>query len=111
MTIKAEAEKNLKLSEALKALRDKSFSFATQCTAWLKNVFNSVEAMFEEANLSVEDIPGALGCIEKEIVVLDEVTIGHDDFCALVASHGTTAAFAKAGCNHVRTVNKPTFNL
>jgi chromosome segregation ATPase len=33
MTIKAEAEKNLKLSETLKALRDKCFSFATQCTA------------------------------------------------------------------------------
>jgi hypothetical protein len=110
MTIKAEAEKNLKLSETLKALRDKCFSFVTQCTAWLK-IFNSVGAMSEEANLSVEDIPGALGCFEKEIDVLDEVIIGHGNFCALVASHGTTSAFAKAGCNHVRTVNKPTFSL
>jgi chromosome segregation ATPase len=36
MTIKAEAEKNLKLSGTLKALRDKCFGFATQCTARLK---------------------------------------------------------------------------
>jgi hypothetical protein len=67
--------------------------------------------MSKEVNLSVEDIPIALGCIEKEINVLDEVIIGHGDFCALVASRGTAAAFAKAGCNYVRTVNKPTFSL
>jgi hypothetical protein len=67
--------------------------------------------MSKEANLSAEDIPGALGCLEKEIDVLDEVIIGHGDFCALMASRGTAAAFAKAGCNHVRTVNKPTFSL
>jgi hypothetical protein len=111
MTIKVEAEKNLKLSETLKALQDKCFSFATQCTARLKNIFNSVRAMSEEANLSVEDIPGALGCIEIEIGVLDEVIVGHGDFCVIVASRGTAAAFAKARCNHVRTVNKPTFSL
>jgi hypothetical protein len=104
MTIKAEAEKNLKLSATLKALWDKCFGFATQCTTRIKNIFNSVRAMSEEANLSTEDIPGALGCIEKEIDVLDEVIIGHGDFCALVASRGTTAAFSKAGCNHIRTV-------
>jgi hypothetical protein len=28
-----------------------------------------------------------------------------------VASHGTTGAFAKALCNHIRTINKPTFSL
>jgi hypothetical protein len=72
----------------------------------IKNIFNSVGA-----NLFAEDIPGALWWIEKEIDVLDEVIIGHGDFCALVASRGTTAAFAKAGCNHVKTVNKPTFSL
>jgi hypothetical protein len=36
ITIKAEAEKNLKLSETLKSLQDKCFNFATQCTAQLK---------------------------------------------------------------------------
>jgi uncharacterized coiled-coil protein SlyX len=65
MTIKAKDEKNLKLRGTLKGLRDKCFSFATQCTARLKNIFNSIRAMFEEANLSAEDIPGALGCIQK----------------------------------------------
>jgi hypothetical protein len=36
---------------------------------------------------------------------------GHGDFCTLVASHGTAAAFVKAGCNHIRTVNRPNFSL
>ena len=57
MAIKAEAEKNLKLSGTLKALRDKCFGFATQCTARLKSIFNSIGAMSKEANLSTEDIP------------------------------------------------------
>jgi hypothetical protein len=49
--------------------------------------------------------------IEKEIEDLDEVIVGHDDFCALVASRGMTVIFAKAGCNHLKIVNKPTFGL
>jgi hypothetical protein len=28
-----------------------------------------------------------------------------------VASRGTTAAFIKAGCNHVKAVNRPNFSL
>jgi hypothetical protein len=111
MTIKAKAEKNLKLSGSLKALRDKCFSFATQYTARLKSIFISVRAMSEEANLSAEDIPGALGWIEKDINDLDKVRVGHGDFCALVAARGTAAAFAKARCNHLKTVIKPTFSL
>jgi septal ring factor EnvC (AmiA/AmiB activator) len=65
MTIKVEAEKNLKLSETLKALKNKYFNFAAQCTARLKSIFNSVGATSKEANLSAEDIPGALECIES----------------------------------------------
>jgi hypothetical protein len=69
MTIKVEAKKNLKLSETLKAL-NKCFSFADQCTAQLKDIFNSVGAMSEEADLSAEDIPGALECIENKLTSL-----------------------------------------
>jgi hypothetical protein len=105
MTIKAEAVKNVKLSKTLKALRDKCFSFATQCSAGLKSIFNSVGATCEEANHSAKDIPGALGWIEKEIDDLDKVIVGHGDFCALVAARGTAAAFAKARCSHLKTVN------
>ena len=36
---------------------------------------------------------------------------GQGDFCALVAAGGTDAIFAKAGCNHLKNVNKPTFNI
>jgi DNA repair exonuclease SbcCD ATPase subunit len=111
MTIKVEAEKNLKLSETLKALRNKCFSFTAQCTTRLKSIFNSVGAVFEEANLSAEDIPIVLECIEKEVDALDEVITGHGDFCALVASRGMAAAFIKARCNHVRAVNRLNFSL
>jgi chromosome segregation ATPase len=111
MTIKVEVEKNVKLSETLKAFKTKCFSFAAQCTARLKSIFNSVGAATEEANLFAEDIPRALECIKKEVDVLDEVITSHGDFCALVASRGTTPAFIKAGCNHARVVNRPNFSL
>jgi hypothetical protein len=39
------------------------------------------------------------------------VTAGHGDFCALLSSRGTAAAFLKAGCTHAKTVNRPTFSL
>jgi hypothetical protein len=33
------------------------------------------------------------------------------NFCALLASRGTAAAFLKAGCTHEKIVNRPTFSL
>jgi hypothetical protein len=39
------------------------------------------------------------------------VIAGHGDFCALLASRGTSATFLKVGCMHVKIVNRPTFNL
>ena len=111
MTLKVEAEKNMKLSEALRALKERCFNFASQCTTRLKSIFNSVGAASEEVSFSVEDIPGALECVEKEVDVLDEVITGHGDFCALVDSHGTTAAFINVGCNHARAFNRPNFSL
>jgi predicted nuclease with TOPRIM domain len=111
LTITVEAEKNLKLSEALKTLKNKCFSFATQCTSRLKSIFNLVGATFEEASLSTKNIPRALKCVKKEVDVLDEVITSHGDFCALVASRGMTVAFIKAGCNHARAVNRPNFGM
>jgi hypothetical protein len=110
-SLKVESEKNLKLSEAVKALKEGCFEFASRCTARLRSIFNLVGAVSEETSLSAEDIPGALDCIEKEVDVLDKVITGHGDFCALVASRGTTAVFIKAGCNHAKAVNRPNFNL
>jgi hypothetical protein len=77
----------------------------------LRSIFNSVGVVSEETSLSTEDIPRALECIEKEVDVLDEVITGHGDFCALVASRGTAAAFIKARCNHAKAVNMTNFNL
>jgi hypothetical protein len=110
-TLKVETEKNTKLSEALRALKERCFEFASQCTARMRSIFNSVGAASEETSLSAEDIPRALECIEKEVDVLDEVITGHEDFYALVASCGTAVAFIKVGCNHERAVNRPNFNL
>jgi hypothetical protein len=107
----AEAEQNTKLHESLRDLRNKCMDFATRCVNWLKGIFNPVGASSEEIAPSAEDIPKAFKDIENEVEALDEVITGHGDFCALLASHGTTAAFLKAGCTHTKTVNKPTFSL
>jgi hypothetical protein len=77
----------------------------------LKGIFNSVSAASKEITPSIKDIPGALEHIENEVEALDEVITGHKDFCALVASRGTTAAFVKAECNHVRAINRTNFGL
>jgi hypothetical protein len=73
--------------------------------------FNFVGAASKEATPFAEDIPRAIEHIEKEVKALDKFITGHGDFCALVASRGTAAAFMKARCNHVRVVNRPNFGL
>jgi hypothetical protein len=83
----------------------------TRCINQLNGIFNLVGATSEEINPSPKDIPGAFEHIENEVEAFDEVITGHRDLCALVASRGTVAAFMKAGCNHAKAVNKPTFNL
>jgi hypothetical protein len=107
----AEAEKNSKLQESLKDLQNKCADFTTRCVNRLKEIFNSVRASSKEIAPLGEDIPKAFEHIENEVEALDEVITGHEDFCALLASRGTTAAFLKAGCTHAKTVNKPTFSL
>jgi hypothetical protein len=97
VTIKVEVEKNLKLNEMIKTLQNKCFSFATQCIARLKGTFNSVGAVSKEVNLFAEDIPRALGCVEKEVDVLDEVITGDGDLCALVASVSRLLFSSKLG--------------
>jgi hypothetical protein len=61
--------KKSKLSEAVKALKERCFEFASRCTARLRSIFNSVGAASKETSLSAEDISGALECIEKEVDV------------------------------------------
>jgi DNA repair exonuclease SbcCD ATPase subunit len=107
----AEAEKNTKLQESLKDLRNKCSDFATRCVHRLKGIFNSVGASSDEIAPSAEDIPKAFEHIENEVDALDEVITGHGDFSALLASRGTAATFLKAGCTHAKIVNKPNFSL
>jgi predicted nuclease with TOPRIM domain len=109
--IKAETKRNTKLHEAFENLRNKCADFATRCVNRLKGIFNSVGAASKEITPSSEDIPGAFDHFENEVEALVEVITGHRDFCALVSSRGTTAAFMKAGRTHAKNVNKPNFNL
>jgi hypothetical protein len=108
---KAEADKNTKLQESLRDLRNKCSEFATHCVQWLKGIFSSVGASSEEIVPSAEDISETFKHIENEVDALDEVITGHGDFCALLASHGMAAAFLEAGYTHAKTVNKPNFSL
>ena len=108
---KAEADKNTKLQESLRDLRNKCSEFATRCVQRLKGVFSSVGASSEEIAPSTEDISDTFKHIENEVDALDKVITGHGDFCALLASRGTTAAFLKAGCTHAKTVYKPNFSM
>jgi predicted nuclease with TOPRIM domain len=102
----AEADKNTKLQKSLKDLRDTCLKFGSRCVQQLKRVFSS-----EDITPSSEDISNTFEHIENEVDALDEVIAGHGDFCALLASRGTAAAFLKAGCTHAKTVNRPTFGL
>ena len=77
----------------------------------LKKVFSSDGDSSEEFTPLAEDIPSTFEHIENEVEALDEVIAGHGDFCALLASRGTAAAFLKASCTHAKTVNRPTFSL
>jgi hypothetical protein len=85
--------------------------FGSRCVQRLKKVFNSVGASAEKFTPSAENISSTFEHIEGEVKALDEVIEGHDDFCALLASHGTAAAFLKAGYTHAKIVNRPTFSL
>jgi hypothetical protein len=99
------------LQKSLKELQDKCLDFGNRCVQRLKQVFNSVGASSEKFEPSVEDLPGTFEHIEGEVDALDEVIAGHDDFCVLLASWGTTVAFMKTGCTHGKIVNRPNFSL
>jgi chromosome segregation ATPase len=106
-----EVEKSSNLQKSLKELQDKCLNFGNRCVQWLKQVFNSVGASSEKYEPSVEDLSSTFEHIEGEVEVLDEVIAGHGDFCALLASCGTTVAFMKASCTHGKIVNRPNFSL
>jgi chromosome segregation ATPase len=101
----AEATENTKLKQSLKELRDICLDFGNRCIQRLKKVFNSIGASAEKFTPSVEDISSTLEHIEGKVEALDEVIAGHGDFCALLASHSTAAAFLKAGCTHAKNFN------
>jgi hypothetical protein len=107
----AEAENSSNLQKSMKELQDKCLEFSNRCVQRLRKIFNSVGASSEESNPSVEDLPGTFEHIEGEVDALDEVIAGHGDFCALLASRGTTVAFMKSGCTHGKIVNRSNFSL
>jgi hypothetical protein len=109
--LEAEVAKSSNLQKSLKVLQDKCLNFGNSCMQRLKQVFNSVGASSEKFKPSAENLPSIFDHIEGEVDALDEVIAGHGDFCALLASRGTTIAFMKAGCTHKNIVNRPNFSL
>jgi hypothetical protein len=101
----ADAAENTKLQQSLKELRNMCLSFGSRCIQRLKRVFNSVGASAEKFTPSAENISSTFEHIEGEVEALDEIIAGHCDFCALLASRGTTVAFLKTGCTHEKIVN------
>jgi hypothetical protein len=109
--LKTEIEKSSNLQKSLKELQDRCLDFGNRCVQRLKDVFYSIGASSEKFTPSVEDLPKTFEYIEGEVDALDEVIAGHADFCALLASRGTTTAFLKTGCTHGKIVNRPNFSL
>jgi chromosome segregation ATPase len=107
----AEVEKSSNLQKSLKELQDKCLEFNNRCVQRLKQFFNSVGASSEKFSPLIEDLPGTFEHIEGEFDALDEVIVGHGDFCAHLASQGTVVAFMKSGCTHGKIVNRPNFSL
>jgi hypothetical protein len=110
-SLKTEVDKYSNLQESFTELQEKCLNFGIRCVQRLKDVFHSVGASSSKFTPSAENLPRTLEHIEGEVDALDEVIGGHADFCALVASRGTTVAFLKAGCTHGNTVNRPNFSL
>jgi hypothetical protein len=110
-SVKTEIEKNSNLQKSLKELQEKCLNFGSRCVQRLKDVFHSIGASSDTFTPSAENLPNTLEYIEGEVDALDEVIAGHADFCALLASRGTTIAFLKAGYTHGKIVNRPNFSL
>jgi hypothetical protein len=104
-------DKYSNLQTSFKELQEKCLSFGSRCMQRLRGVFHSVGASSSKFTPSAENLPRTLEYIKGEVDALDEVISGHADFCALVASQGTAAAFLKAGCTHGNIVNRPNFSL
>jgi chromosome segregation ATPase len=98
--LETEVEKSSNLQKSLKEHQDKCLKFGNRYMQRLKQVFNSVGASSEKFEPSVEDMSSTFEHIEGEVEALNEVIAGHGDFCALLASRGTTVAFMKTGCTH-----------
>jgi hypothetical protein len=54
---------------------------------------------------------GTLKCITNEVDAFEEVMSNHGEYCALVASRGTTLILEKTGCTHVKTIRKVKFGI
>jgi chromosome segregation ATPase len=98
--LKTQVDKNSILQKSFKELQEKCLSLGSRCVQRLKDVFHSVGASSAKFTPSADNLPSTLEYIEGEVDALDEFIGGHADFCALVASRGTAAAFLKAGCTH-----------
>jgi hypothetical protein len=109
--LEAEAEKSSNLQKSLKELQNICLNFGNRCVQRLRQVFNSLGASSKKFEPSAEYLPSTFEHIESKVEALDEVIVGHGDFCALLASRGTAVAFMKAGCTNGKIVNRLNFSL
>jgi predicted RNase H-like nuclease (RuvC/YqgF family) len=107
----AGAAENTKLKQSLEELRNMCLDFGSRCVQRLKKIFNLIGASAEKFIPSTENISSTFEHIESKVEALDEVIAGHGDFCALLVSRGTAAAFLKASCTHAKILNRPNFSL
>lgn len=110
LEVNTKTEENSRLREALDNLQNTYFGFVARCSSWIHEIFYSIGASAQGVNYAPNDAPGALKWVE-EVNAFDEVIKGQGDFCALIAARSTAFIFEKAGCTHLRTVNKPNFKI
>lgn len=49
--------------------------------------------------------------IDGEVESFDKVLSTWDDYCAWIDARSTTSVLEKAGCEHVKTVERPNFKI
>ena len=74
-------------------------------------MFASVGAFSNDENFIRDDAEGAIRWIEGNIEAFHEVLTGWRDFCACVGARGALSLFEKAGCEHVKAVVRPRFEV
>jgi phosphoenolpyruvate-protein kinase (PTS system EI component) len=78
--VEAEVEKSFKLSEAFRVRGDTCFGFAARSSSRLREIFNSVGAVSEDANHSVNNFRRHFNLLRKRSMILMKLWWGTATF-------------------------------